>query len=126
MRLLLDTHAFIWAMGMVSRLPSRTADAIRDPDNEVWLSAASLYEIEYKRDRDALLGRLPPDLVAAALGLPASLLEITPEHAIAAAKLDRSHKDPWDRIIAAQARLEGLTIVSTDPAMTRFGLPVLW
>ena len=126
MRLLLDTHAFIWAMGKASRLPSRVAAAIRDPENELWLSAVSLYEIEYKRDRDTVLGRLPSDLIGAATDLPAQWLVVTPEHAETAARLDRVHKDPWDRLIVGQAMVEGLVIVSVDPAMKAFGVQTLW
>jgi PIN domain nuclease of toxin-antitoxin system len=126
MRLLLDTHAFIWGMGMVPRLTPHAAAAIRNPDNEVWISAVSLYEIEYKRDRDPVLSRLPAELVGAAAGLPALWLSITPEHAVAAARLDRIHKDPWDRLIVAQAMVEGLVIVSVDPAIGAFGVQTLW
>ncbi|MDZ4363332.1 type II toxin-antitoxin system VapC family toxin [Brevundimonas sp.] len=126
MRLLLDTHAFIWSMGQVSRLPDRVAEAIRDPHNEVWLSAVSLYEIEYKRERDEVLGRLPADLISAANVLAAEWLAIVPEHAVTAGRLDRMHKDPWDRLIVAQARVEGLSIVSVDPAMKAFGVETFW
>ena len=126
MRLLLDTHAFVWAMGMVSLLPERVADAIRDPDNEVWISAVSAYEIDYKRDRDVDLGRLPFDVVLAGAGLPAQWLAVKPEHAIVGARLPKTFKDPWDRVIAAQAQVEGLTLVSRDPAMVRMGAHVLW
>lgn len=126
MRLLLDTHVFIWAMAKVSRLPPRVAAAIRDPDNEVWLSAVSLYEIEYKRDRDRLLGDLPRDLIGTAAAMPAQWLTVTPEHFVAAGRLDRVHKDPWDRLIAAQAGVEGLVIISVDSAMKAFGVQTFW
>lgn len=126
MRLLLDTHVFIWAMGQVERLPDHVSDAIGDPDNEVWLSAASIYEIEYKRERDPLLRRLPGDLIPAADALPAEWLPINPRHALTAARLDRVHKNPWDRLIAAQAMVEGLIVVSVDPAMKAFGMETLW
>lgn len=126
MRLLLDTHVFIWAMGMADRLPPRVAAAIRDPENEVWLSAVSLYEIEYKRDRDPVLARLPPELVGAAAAMPAEWLGVTPEHAVAAGRLDRVHKDPWDRLIVAQATIEEMVIVSVDPAVKAFGVQTFW
>lgn len=126
MRLLLDTHAFIWSMGRVSRLPRHVAEAIREPYNEVWLSAVSLYEIEYKRERDDVLGRLPSNLITAAATLPAQWLAISPEHAVTAARLDRMHKDPWDRLLVAQAMVEGLLVVSIDPAMKAFGVETFW
>ncbi len=126
MRLLLDTHAFIWSMGRVSRLPLHVTEALRDTDNEVWLSAVSLYEIEYKRERDDVLARLPVDLITAADTLPARWLVVSPEHAVTAARLDRTHKDPWDRLIVAQAMVEGLVVVSVDPAMKAFGLEIFW
>lgn len=126
MKLLLDTHAFIWAMGMVSNLPTTIASAISDPDNEVWISVVSAYEIDYKRDRDRGLASLPADLISAAAALPARWLAVEPEHAVAAARLPREFRDPWDRIIAAQAMVKGLTLLSRDPAMRRMGAPVLW
>lgn len=126
MRLLLDTHTFIWAVGMSSRLPPRVAAVIRDPENDVWLSAASLYEVEYKRERDAVLARLPFDLIHAATTLPADWLDVTPQHFVTAGRLERVHKDPWDRLIAAQAMTEGLAVVSVDPAMKSFGVQTFW
>lgn len=126
MRLLLDTHVFVWAMGQVSRLPAAVAEAIRNPDNDVFLSAVSVYEIEYKRDREAFLRRLPVDLLPAAEALPAEWLPIDPRHAASAARLDRDHKDPWDRLIVAQAMVEGLVLVSADATLKKFGSEILW
>lgn len=126
MKLLLDTHTLIWAVGMSPRLPSAVASVIRDPENDVWLSAASLYEIEYKRDRDGALARLPLDLIRAATTLPADWLDVTPQHFVTAGRLDRVHRDPWDRLIVAQAMIEGLTIVSVDPALRAFGVQTFW
>ena len=126
MRLLLDTHVFVWAMGQVSRLPPSIAEAIRNPDNDVFLSAVSVYEIEYKRERDAFLRRLPVDLLPAAEALPAAWLAIDARHAASAARLDRDHKDPWDRLIVAQAMVEGLVLVSADATLKKFGSEILW
>lgn len=126
MRLLLDTHAFIWAIGMVEKLPDKTAELLRDPDNERWISAVSSYEIEYKRGRSAELGRLPLDLHSAVVGLRAEWLDVSPVHAATAARLDRVHRDPWDRIIAAQAMVEGLVVVTRDPAIAAMGAGVIW
>lgn len=126
MRLLLDTHALIWALGMVEKLPRAVIDLLSDPDNERWVSAVSAYEIEYKRDRNYVLGRLPRDLQAAAKVLNAEWLDVTPMHAGAAARLDLVHRDPWDRIIAAQAMAEGLVVVTRDPAIASMGAAVVW
>lgn len=126
MRLLLDTHAFIWALGMVEKLPRPVIDLLSDPNIERWISAVSAYEIEYKRERNEVLDRLPHDLQAAAKGLNAEWLDVTPIHAGAAARLDRVHRDPWDRIIAAQSIEEGLVVVTRDPAIASMGASVVW
>ena len=125
MRLLLDTHAVLWWF-MDDRRLSRTAGAaLDDTANELFVSAVAAYEIGYKQS----LGRLAllPD------GLPRRLqragiavIALTLDHALAAAAQPGPHRDPWDRIMMAQAQIEGLTIVTVDRVFSQYGVPVLW
>lgn len=125
MKLLLDTHVLIWAVAAPHWLSRRASDLIVDPDNDRFISAVSAYEIDYKRERDAVLAGLP-ELDAIRETLVCDWLPIEVDHASRAARLPRHHRDPWDRLLVAQAMAEGLTIISIDPALTRYGAPVLW
>ena len=125
MRLLLDAHAFIWWLAEDPSLPPVTRAAIAAPEGIVMVSAATIWEIAIK----ANLGRLDlggADLVAE---LPANSFEELPigaRHAQAAGKLPRHHDDPFDRMLIAQAQLEGLTCVTRDPAFADYEVPTLW
>lgn len=122
MRLLLDTHALLWWLADEGlTVPAR--DAIADPGNVVMVSAASAWEISVKK----ALGKLatPDDLedqVQASGFLP---LPISLAHGVAAGRLDRYHEDPFDRMLVAQARAEGLTIVTRDKRFDEYGVPLL-
>lgn len=118
MRLLLDTHAFLWWRGDDTRLGAAERDAIRDGQNDVFLSAATIWEIAIKH----ALGRLqiPEPASAAALRLGFEPLPISFTHAEAIAKLPPLHRDPFDRMLVAQARTEGLTLVTHDPAIRSY------
>jgi PIN domain nuclease of toxin-antitoxin system len=121
-RLLLDTHALLWWLADEGlTVPAR--DAIADPGNVVMVSAASAWEISIKK----ALGKLaaPDDLehqVRASGFLP---LPISLAHGVAAGRLDRFHEDPFDRMLIAQARAEGLTIVTRDKRFDEYGVPLL-
>lgn len=113
MRLLLDTHVFLWACIEPERLSASEQDAIGDPRNDVFVSAASAWEIAIKR----ALGRLsfPAerfDEFADAMGF--RLLPITSSHGIAAGGLPPHHGNPFDRMLIAQAKAEGLAVVTND------------
>ena len=123
MRLLLDTHALIWAYGERSRLRAETLAAIEDAENDVAVSAATGWEIETKRRRKAL--DVPGDLVEALAISHFKPLAISLEHAIAAAKLPLHHRDPFDRLLIAQAAIEGMTIVTRDPKIARYQVAIL-
>lgn len=126
MRLLLDTHVFAWALARSERLPAEVLDRVTDPETEVWVSAVTVYELDYKRPLDPEIAILPADLAAAGVRLGYGWLDVSTEHARVAAGLDRRHKDPWDRFIAAQALTENLVLVTRDPAMAAFGVKVMW
>ncbi len=122
MRLLLDTHAFLWLVAGDERLPSSARALIADAERVV-LSAASVWEAEIKRAANRL--NVPP-VAAAARRADVPVLAITAEHAHAAAHLPLHHHDPFDRMLVAQARLDGLVLVSKDEVLRRYGVPVAW
>ena len=129
MRLLLDTHALIWWWTDDPQLSARARAAVLDERNEVFVSAASAWEIATKQRLGKLQG--VPDLQAARLQqlLAADgfgTLAITPAHALRAGAHPALHRDPFDRMLAAQAELEGLQRVTTDPAFAQFAIAVLW
>lgn len=121
MRILLDTHAFLF--WRIDDLTDRAREVIADPDNEVYLSAASVWEISIKQG----IGRLtiPGDVgeMAAEDGfLP---LPITFNHAQLAGELPLHHRDPFDRLIIAQALCEGFVIATRDAAFAQYGAPLI-
>jgi PIN domain nuclease of toxin-antitoxin system len=125
LRLLLDTHAVLWALGAPAELPAGIRTAIEDPASVVFVSAASAWEMAIKQARGKL--RYPAAEMSTAFGR-ASLLElpVTIRHAEAAANLPPHHRDPFDRMLVAQAQVEGLSLVSRDPAVRQYQVTVLW
>lgn len=122
MRLLLDTNALLcWLADEGLSVPAR--DAIADPGNVVMVSAASAWEISIKK----ALGKLvaPDDLEHQVLASGFLPLPISLGHGVAAGRLDRYHEDPFDRMLIAQARAEGLTIVTRDKRFDEYGVPLL-
>jgi PIN domain nuclease of toxin-antitoxin system len=126
LRLLIDTHALVWWLtDNRRRLCAHAASAMADPGNELFVSACAAYEIRYKQS----LRRLPPfpgDLQNALLRERIGVLSISLAHALAAASLPGPHRDPWDRMMIAQAQLEALTVVTVDQAFDEYGVPTLW
>lgn len=123
MRLLLDTHALLWALGDVARLAPPAREALDDGRNPVFVSAASLWEIGIKR----ALGKLeaPDDLEAEVLAADFKPLPIGLAHAWQAAALPPHHQDPFDRLLVAQAQLEGLTLVTRDGRIRAYDVATL-
>ena len=126
MKVLLDTHVFIWAIGQPPLLSKRAAALIEDPTNEVLVSAVSAYEIEFKRRRDPLLQALPADLGEALDLAGFEWLPLLASHAIAAGRLPRLAGDPFDRMLAAQGLIEQATILTRDPMVAAYGPVVAW
>ena len=125
MRLLLDSHAVYWWMAGSERLSRQARELILDIDNELMVSAVSIYEIELKAKRGRV--DLPPQELRAALRRNAVRdLAVTHEHAEYAACLDWDHRDPWDRLLAAQARLESCALVSADEVFDGIGVDRHW
>jgi len=127
-KLLLDTHAFIWWDSDPGKLSPRALALCEDPANQLHLSVASLWEIKIK----AQLGKLKlssplSDIVSAqreANGL--FLISLEADHAYALDDLPDHHKDPFDRMIIAQARAEGLRLISHDSIIRRYPVDVEW
>ncbi|MGN6375257.1 MAG: type II toxin-antitoxin system VapC family toxin [Sphingomonas sp.] len=128
MRLLLDTHAVLFWWGASSKLGRRAYEVIADPDNRVHVSAASAWEVATK----FRIGKLDDigDPVTTYPRLMAAngfeTLDVTTQHGLRAGTLDGAHRDPFDRLIAAQALMEDLTVVSRDPEIAAFGCEVIW
>jgi PIN domain nuclease of toxin-antitoxin system len=126
-RLLLDTHAFLWAAGDPDELQPNALAAIEDSANEVLVSAAVAWEITIK----FRLGKLtvPADpavwFPARVRSLGFQALDIAAEHALAVGGLPNIHQDPFDRIMIAQAQIEGLTFVTRDPENQKYPIHVL-
>lgn len=122
MRLLLDTHAFLWLVAGDERLPASARSLVAGAE-VVLLSAASVWEAEIKR----AAGRLTaPPVTDAARRADVDVLPVTADHAHAAAHLPLHHRDPFDRMLVAQAQLENLVLVSKDEAVRRYGVPTAW
>ena len=125
MRLLLDTHLLLWAAGPSPRLSAQARRLIDEQDNELVVSAASLWEIAIKSGL-----RRPNFRIDAAL-LRRNLLNnsyqelaVTSEHAVAVANLPLLHRDPFDRILVAQSIVEGITLLTSDPLVAQYPAPV--
>jgi PIN domain nuclease of toxin-antitoxin system len=124
-KLLLDTHVLLWAAGAPERLASDVRALLDDPDNQPIFSAASLWEIAIKR----ALGR--DDFTVDARALRHGLLDngyfelpVSGEHAVAVDALPAIHKDPFDRILVAQAIVESVTLLTADAIVARYPGPV--
>jgi PIN domain nuclease of toxin-antitoxin system len=128
MRLLLDTSTFLWVVGGAPELSRRARELFADPDNEVYLSVVSAWEIALKH----ALGRLPlpqpPERFVPAErrrhGVDA--LPLDEESALHLARLPALHGDPFDRMLACQAIVHGLVVLSADPLLTRYPVRATW
>jgi len=126
-RVLLDTHVFLWAASAPERLSPTARDAIEDPRNEVFISAAVVWEIVIKHALGKL--QLPANPASFIPTLIAQLgfrqLPITHAHALTVTALPKHHSDPFDRMMIAQARCEGMTLISTDRNVARYAVQYL-
>ncbi len=124
MRLLLDTHIFIWATLIPERLGLPLQNLLANPGHDRLLSSASVWELAIKNGTGRLHYPLDQlDHIMEDLG--ANNLPITNAHALAAGALPRHHNDPFDRMLVAQARTDGLFLVTVDPALSRYDVPIL-
>ena len=127
MRILLDTHAWLWLQASPERLSEKSLELVGDPENEIYLSAASSWEIAIKY----ALGKLPlpeppgeyvPSRISAS---GTTSLPVEHRHALHLARLPRHHRDPFDRLLIAQAHLEGLVVLTADPAFSPYGVQTI-
>jgi PIN domain nuclease of toxin-antitoxin system len=123
-KFLIDTHILLWALTNDRRLTPGTIKVLRDSDNEVLVSAASLWEIGIKYANGRLpLPKAPGEYLPTALARTRfEVLPVLAEHAYAVADLPLHHKDPFDRLIIAQAKVEGVPVVSDDPWFKVYGV----
>jgi len=124
MRVLLDTHVLLWCLGADRRLDRRTAALVRSPATDVFFSAASVWELAIK----ASLGKFRGDLDELLRALEAegfTELPVTAQHAVEVSSLPLHHRDPFDRLLVAQGRVEGLRLYTDDAALARYGEPVV-
>lgn len=129
MRLLLDSHIFVWAKSAPGLLGEAVMSAIVAPQNDVFVSVASAWELWLKHARKPIAPVLDGGAVAFEAALTESgfsLLDIALEHVSKAASLPMHHRDPFDRVLIAQAIGEGMTLVSSDPEFDSYsGLSLL-
>jgi PIN domain nuclease of toxin-antitoxin system len=127
LRILLDTQAWLWMQASPQRFAPDALELVADARSALHLSAASSWEIAIKY----ALGRLPlpvppweyvPDRMATSAVVP---LPIEHSHALEVSRLPAHHRDPFDRLLIAQARIEGLAILTSDPAFTPYGVEVM-
>ena len=127
MRLLLDTHIFLWSLSDVDRLTTRVRQAIEDSTNSVFVSSASTWEIAIKWRAGRLELPLPPDDMLPT-GIARSHFEVLPisvAHTLAAANLPMHHSDPFDRMLIAQAMIENATLVTVDQKIMHYTVQIL-
>ena len=121
MNLLLDTHVLLWWLDDPSQLSEAAGTAIRDGESIVWVSAATAWEIVIKK----ALGKLdaPDNLGEVLRECHFAPLPITIAHALAVLSLPMHHRDPFDRMLVAQARTEGMTVITRDPEILKYEVP---
>jgi PIN domain nuclease of toxin-antitoxin system len=125
MRLLLDTHILLWAANEPERLSAATRALVENPNNDVVFSAISIWEIAIKTARGRDDFRLHAGFFRRGLfDNGYTELPMTGAHAAALAGLPAIHKDPFDRMLVAQATVEGLTLVTSDPAIANYPGPI--
>ncbi len=126
--LLLDTHALLWWLVEPEKLSTLALAAINDPAATIFVSAASGWELATKGRLGKLPGaeRLLQDLPSLLQQQGFQSLAVQLHHGVHAGAYRQAHRDPFDRLLAAQAELEGLQLVSLDPALAAFPCRVLW
>lgn len=127
MKILLDTHIFLWYISADERLPPPFLDALRNPDNEVYLSVVSLWEVIIKHQ----LGKLPlpasPEVYVPLQRQRHLLYSLNVDEASVAelVKLPTLHRDPFDRLLICQARVHGMVVATVDEAVRRYAVSLL-
>jgi PIN domain nuclease of toxin-antitoxin system len=123
-KILLDTHSFIWFIEGNTSLKNESRALIENPDNEVFLSIASIWEMAIKASLSKLELSQPPEvLLPSQLSLNnIKILDISVSHALAVAKLPLHHRDPFDRLLIAQSLVEDMPILTVDNVFIAYGV----
>ena len=124
MRLLLDTHVLVWCLSGDRKLPPATAELIRNPATDVYFSAVSIWEVAIK----SALGKMRADANAILKNLVDEgfkELPVMARHTVATVTLPMHHRDPFDRLLVAQSRLESLRLLTDDKIVALYGEPVV-
>jgi PIN domain nuclease of toxin-antitoxin system len=128
MKLLLDTHTFLWLVEGSPNLSAAAQTAFADPANALYLSVASVWELAIKTGNRKLVLTDSLDLFVDkwTVAYQLALLPIDAAHALAVVGLPDHHRDPFDRILMAQTLVEGMTLVSADAKFAPYSVPILW
>jgi PIN domain nuclease of toxin-antitoxin system len=127
-KLLLDSHTLLWAVDNPARLGPKALSELQDPGNEVLLSAATIWEIAIKVGLGKLSLSKPYRewMLQASSDLAVTILPVTVEYADVQAMLPNHHRDPFDRLVVAQAQVENVPVVSNDAIFDQYGVSRLW
>ena len=126
MKLLLDTHILLWAAGQPEKLSEKARTLLTTPENVLFFSAASIWEIVIKRGLGREDFKVDPRRLRNMLILHGyTELPVTAEHALTVETLSLLHKDPFDRLLLAQARTEGMQLLTVDPSVIQYEESVL-
>jgi PIN domain nuclease of toxin-antitoxin system len=123
-KLLLDTRSALWWLGDDDRLGAVSKDLLGDASNDVLLSAAVVWEVAIKRSLGKL--KVPDGFASTLIGAGAGALPVTLAHAEVVELLEWHHRDPFDRMLIAQASVEQAVLISNDPALRPYGVPLVW
>jgi PIN domain nuclease of toxin-antitoxin system len=125
MKLLLDTHLLLWVAGEPGRVSAEARNLIDNPENELLFSAASLWEVVIKRGLGREDFKVDPRLLRRGLlDNGYGELPIASDHVVAIESMPRIHKDPFDRVLVAQAIVEGITLLTTDSLLAQYPGPI--
>jgi len=128
MKLLVDTHAYIWWGVDPAKLSTRVAEVLSKPESEIYVSAATLWEIVIKSQLGKLTLPVSVQIFASRLREEnlVRTLPVTEAHVYTHTTLSGIHRDPFDRMLVAQSLAEGLVLVTRDPRIRDYGVPTLW
>ena len=126
MRVLIDTHVFLWWANAGHRLPKRVLQVIENPESDLIFSMASVWEASLKWDRMGTIGEFGALVERATRLLRLSILAIEMRHVIMSTRLPFLHRDPFDRMLIAQATMEGIPILTADELIAKYPVRVIW
>lgn len=125
MKYLLDTHLFIWAMEDNRRVPGKIKLLLKDPINEILISLVSVWEMVIKKSKGKL--KVPKDIAGGVKEAGFKILPIEISHVLGVERLTtyKDHKDPFDRLLIAQAKVENLTLITSDPKIWQYKINLI-